>query len=65
MRRPINLQNKLWPNRDGPFVVDYTDKDTYQFKGSARRQWIYRATTCEWGTVEVEEIVGERIEEIP
>jgi hypothetical protein len=34
MQKPINLRYKLWPNWDGPFVVDYTDKDTYQL-GSA------------------------------
>jgi hypothetical protein len=46
MRRPINLQNKLWPNRDGPFVVDYTDKDTYQL-GSANGFIVRRLVTGE------------------
>jgi hypothetical protein len=35
MRKPINIQNKLSPKWDGPFViVDQTDKNTYQL-GSA------------------------------
>jgi hypothetical protein len=47
MRKPINLQNKLWPKWDGPFVVvDYTDKNTYQL-GSANGYIIRRLVNGE------------------